>query len=433
MILVLRFATRSIARRSLVKSKPLGDDRVPAERRQLYLLYVTLFQVMLGFGVVIPTLPFFARNLGASALEMGMLITLWAGAQFLFSPFWGGLSDRIGRRPVLLVGLTGYCLTFAAMALSSSLWMLFFARFCGGLLTAATIPTAQAYLADILPADRRGAGMASVGAAMNLGFIAGPAVGGMIAHLGVHTVFWVGAALALLNAIATYFLLPEPAARASLSAGAQAAATTGRRPRGRSGPQAIWFALRSPYAALFTLAFVATFGGSAMFSMLAYYLMDKVNGTEAMTGLAFTVEGATAAVVQLFLVAPVIRWLGEDGTVRASLVVGALGFAGLVVASTFPSILVSLALVATAISALRPTIAALLSTRTELEQGITMGIQTSFDALGRTIGPLWAGFTFRFGAEMPFVFAAAAYAISLGSILWSARREAAARAATPAD
>lgn len=398
------------------------------QRRQLYLLYVTLFQVMLGFGVVIPILPFFARQLGASAFQMGLLITLWAGAQFLFSPVWGGLSDRLGRRPVLLVGLCGYCLTFAALALSTRLWMLFVARFLGGMLTAATIPAAQAYLADVMPPERRSAGMASVGAAMNLGFIAGPAFGGLLATLGVQAALWVGASLALVNAAATFFLLPE-----SLPAAKRAAARAAGG-RGRTGPQAVWFALRSPYAGLFLLAFVATFGGSAMFSMLAYYLMDRVNGTEAMTGLAFTVEGLTASLVQLFVMAPLIRRLGEETTVRLSLVVGMVGFGLLVVAPNYGVVLIAMAFIAAALASLRPTIAALLSVRTQLEQGITMGIQNAFDALGRTVGPLWAGFTFRFGAEVPFIFASAAYGVSLLLTVLGARRQArrAAHAATRA-
>lgn len=369
-------------------------------RRSLWLLFFTLFQTLIGFGIIMPVMPLFARRLGAGSVEMGLLVTVWAGAQFLTSAWWGALSDRIGRRPVLLLGLAGYIVAFAAMGLAPTMPVLLVARLAGGLLSAAAIPAAQAYAADITPPERRGRVMAAMGAAMNLGFICGPALGALIAPFGERVTFFFAAGLAAVNLIATYWLLPEPAERKTAGA---------RRPG--SGLAMVGQALRGPNAILYILAFAATFGGSQMFSMLGFYLMDRFGYGAAEAGIAFTVEGLAAAILQIVVVAPALRWLGEIGTVRTSLVAGALGFGCLVLAPGLAGVLVGLVLIAAAIDCLRPTVAGMLSKRTTLQQGITMGIQTSFDALGRTVGPLWAGLLYRLEPRVPYTALVVIYAL----------------------
>lgn len=370
-------------------------------RKEQYILFGTLFQVLLGFGIVIPILPYFARELGANSVQMGLLVTVWAGAQFLFSPLWGAFSDRVGRRPVLLVGLAGYAFTFGVIAIAQNIWVVMLARFLGGVLSAATIPTAQAYMADTSTEQERAGRMAAMGAAMNLGFIGGPAVGGLLAGIGLgyRQAFLAAMGLALLNWVIAWFALPEPAQR-------KAAAS---KRSGFSGLKAVRIALAGPESLLFLLAFAGTFGGSTMFSMLGFYLMDRLGAEADLTSVAFSVQGVSGVIFQGLLVGWVSRRLGEPRAIGLGLLAGVVGFVGLIAARTFPIILASMVFISLAVSFIRPLVTAMVSRRTRMEQGTTMGIQTAFDALGRTVAPAWAGMVYLWRDWAPFASAIAVY------------------------
>ncbi|MEJ7666438.1 MAG: MFS transporter [Hymenobacter sp.] len=174
----------------------------------LVIIFVTVFIDLLGFGIIIPLLPFYAESFGASALTIGLLGTSFSLMQFLFSPIWGRWSDRIGRRPVILFGLMGPCLSHLVLALSTSLMLLFLARIIGGI-AGATIPAAQAHIADVTTPENRAKGMGMIGAAFGLGFIFGPAIGGVLSRVSPETPMWFASALCLANFIAAWFLLPE--------------------------------------------------------------------------------------------------------------------------------------------------------------------------------------------------------------------------------
>src|SRR5690625_2395126 len=149
-----------------------------------------MFFVMVGFGIIIPVLPFYAEELGASPAELGLLMAVYSLMQLLFAPMWGRISDRIGRKPVIMIGILGLSLSFFLMALSTELWMLFAARIIGGFLSSANMPTVMAYVADITSEEDRGKGMGIVGAATGLGFIFGPAVGGMFSIFSIDAPFY---------------------------------------------------------------------------------------------------------------------------------------------------------------------------------------------------------------------------------------------------
>ena len=155
----------------------------------LVIIFVTVFIDLLGFGIIIPLLPFYAESFGASAFTIGLLGTSFSLMQFLFSPVWGRWSDQIGRKPIILLGLLGSCLSYVTLALASSLTLLFVARIIGGI-AGANIPTAQAYIADITTPENRARGMGLVGAAFGLGFIFGPAIGGLLSRVSPETPMW---------------------------------------------------------------------------------------------------------------------------------------------------------------------------------------------------------------------------------------------------
>ena len=382
-------------------------------RRQQYLLYFTLFQVLVGFGIVIPILPHFALELGATSFHMGLITTVWAIAQFLFSPMWGAFSDRIGRRPVLLIGLIGYVLSFVLMGVAQNIWMVMLARFLGGLLSAATIPTAQAYVADTSTGEERTQRMSAMGAAMNLGFMSGPALGGLLAAagLGFRATFLVAGGMAVVNLVLAYFTLPEPAHRRAAAAR-----------KGFSGLKAVSIAMAGPEVMLYLLAFAGTFGGSAMFSMLGFFLKDRMQAGPEALAVALTVEGVCATLFQGVLVGRSAQRFGEERSVAWSLLVGAGGFLTLVFARSFWHVLVGVVLISVAISFVRPLVTAMVSKRTRLEQGVTMGIQTAFDALGRSLGPLWSGAVYLWRDWAPFATSVVVYLLFYGLIQTAWRR-----------
>ncbi len=382
----------------------------------LYILYTGMFLVMAGFGVIIPILPFFARDLGASPLDMGLLVTLFALAQFIFAPIWGNYSDRLGRKKILVFSQAGYALSFFLMGMATSVSVLHLARVLGGLLSAATFPTAHAYIADFTSKEERTRSLGAMGAALNLGFILGPAAGGLLAPLGLKMTFFIAGTSILLTAAATALLLPEsPRAARSVSS-----------PQ-LPGPRAILVAINSPLALFFYLAFAVTFAGSSVFSMLSYYMMDKVDATPAHTAWAFTVMGATSAVVQGLFIGRVVDLLGEERTMAVALALGGLGYLSLSAAGSLTTVLASLIITSTAMALLRPTITSAISRATTLGQGLTLGVQSSFDSLGRIVGPLWAGLTYAYLVEAPYLSAALVFLASLVAVLFThpSRREAA--------
>jgi multidrug resistance protein len=178
------------------------------KRSPLYLMALTILIDFAGFGVVLPLLPFWAERQGAGALGVGLILTIYALAQFIFTPVLGALSDRYGRRPIIIASLLIEALSLALSALAGSLPMLFVARFIGGL-GASNIGSAQAVVADVTSVEKRARDMGLIGAAIGLGFVVGPALGGVLAPLGPTLPFWVAMSIALANALLVLRFLPE--------------------------------------------------------------------------------------------------------------------------------------------------------------------------------------------------------------------------------
>ncbi len=184
-------------------------------RKNLYLLAFTLVVVMLGFGMVIPILPFYIRQFNAGGSAFGMLVAIAALTEFLFGPLWGSLSDRTGRKPILVIGMFGYGLSMLLFGLSTQLWMLFASRALSGVLSSAMLSTAMAYIGDSTSSRERGGGMGLLGAAAGVGTIVGPGIGGLLAKRSLATPFFFAAGLSLLSLLLIILLLPESRPRAA--------------------------------------------------------------------------------------------------------------------------------------------------------------------------------------------------------------------------
>jgi len=359
-----------------------------------------MFLVMVGFGIVMPILPFFARRFGASPVQMGLLVTLWAFSQFVAAPFWGAAADRVGRKPVLIIGLLGYAIGFLGMAFAQSYAVLLSARVLGGLLSASVVPAGLAIAADLSAPEDRSAVMGQMSAGFGMGFLVGPALGGAFAPAGPSAPFYAAAGTSLLALPLVILWVTEPPTDATRAAA------------GNLGLLAVYRALRSPEMPLYLMAFAGTFGGSSMFSMLGYYAMDRAGGTPSHVSVMFTALGLGGLLTHTLLVGRVARRWGEPAGIRIGFLTGAVGFLGVALAGQPAAITVAVGLTSVAMGLIRPSLAALNSRMTTSGYGTSLGLQTSFDSLGRTLGPLWAGTIYGAVIVGPFLAAAAVYLLA---------------------
>ena len=180
-----------------------------ASRKNLFILSFTLLVVMLGYGMVMPIMPFYIENFGAGGTELGWLMSTYSLMQLIFAPIWGVLSDRHGRKPILAIGVLGYAITLLMFGLAQSFVMLFIARSLSGILSSATMPTAMAYIGDNTPQGEKSKGMGQLGAMVGVGVILGPLLGGLLSTDSLSLPFFIGSALAFLALLLVIFFLPE--------------------------------------------------------------------------------------------------------------------------------------------------------------------------------------------------------------------------------
>lgn len=360
------------------------------ERRYLPLLFVVMFFVMVGFGIIIPVLPFFAENIGATPTELGWLMAVYSFMQFLFAPMWGNLSDRYGRKPMILIGISGLALSFFLFAMATKLWMLFAARIIGGFLSAATMPTAMAYVADVTTEENRGKGMGMIGAAVGLGFIFGPAIGGIFSATSLTVPFWIAGCLSLLTAVFVFFFLQESLPKEKRSIG------QAKRPSLSS-------ALQGPLARLYMLQLIVTFSLAGLEATFAYFAAKRAGLTSKELGYIFMIMGLAGAIVQGGLLGKLIASFGERTVIRGGLFLSALGFFLILFINHFWTAALYLTIFGIGNGVIRPCVSSLLTKYTTGGQGSATGVLSSFDSLGRIGGPAIAGWLFTLKPSLPYV------------------------------
>jgi DHA1 family tetracycline resistance protein-like MFS transporter len=362
----------------------------------LVVIFVTVFIDLLGFGIIIPLLPFYAESFGASALAIGLLGTSFSLMQFLFSPIWGRWSDRVGRKPIILVGLMGSCLSYLALALATSLPLVFVARIIGGI-AGANIPTAQAYIADVTTPENRARGMGMVGAAFGLGFIFGPAIGGVLSRISPETPMWFASALCLANFVAAWFLLPESrkANESTKQLGRMAAFR-----HARSKPALLL---------IFTLFFLVTLAFSGFETTFAIFSEAKFGFTTSTIGFLFAFIGVVLALVQGVLVGRVVKIVGEKRLIPLAIGSIAVGIGLVPLAWSVPTLLVALGVLAVGMGFNSPSLTAMVSKLSDPDdQGGNLGLASSLGSLGRVVGPAWGGYLYdTYGMTTPYMAAAA--------------------------
>jgi DHA1 family multidrug resistance protein-like MFS transporter len=379
--------------------------------KNLFLLAFSLVVVMLGFGMVIPILPFYIEQFHAGGSAFGALVAIAALTEFLFGPVWGSISDRTGRKPILMIGLFGYGLSMLLFGLSTELWMLFASRALSGVLSSAALSTAMAYIGDSTSDKERGGGMGLLGAAAGAGTIIGPGIGGLLAKGSLSTPFFIAAGMSLLSLVLIAMLLPESLPR-------EYRALAERRLQFINF-QSLLRALKGPIGFLLFLASFATLGTSNFETIYSLYMADKLSYPPGRIGIILTVVGAIALIGRGLLTGAFTKRWGEETVIKASLLAAAVGFILLLLASTYPAVLLATGFFSFAVTFLRPSIHSLTSQRATVGQGTALGLSNSFVSLGRIIGALGAGVLFDFGMEYPYLLGLGILLIGLvASLVW---------------
>lgn len=377
----------------------------------LGIVFTTVLIDLLGFGIVLPILPLWAEDFGASPVQIGIITASYAVMQFLVAPILGRISDRHGRRPVILVSLVGTVVAFLMIGFAQGILIIFLARVLQGA-AGASYAAAQAYVADVTEPKDRAHGMGLIGAAFGMGFLLGPAMGALFAMIDARTPFFVAAALALANLLLAYRRLPE-----SLKPGAAPART--------SRLAAVRRILASRrLGPLVWLTFVANFAFVAMETTFALFGAWRFDYDMVQMGLLFAYIGVLAAASQGYLVRRMVARSGEPRVMLIGLVGTAAGLLLLAVSESLWLLLIALALMALASGLVFATTTALISlSARDDEQGMVLGVTASATGLARIGAPLLGGLLFQHvDVSAPMLLGAALFALCALGGAWAVGR-----------
>ena len=354
--------------------------------RPLLIIFLTILVNLIGFGIIIPLLPFYAETFGASPLMIGLLFASFSLAQLFASPVLGAWSDKWGRRPILIFSLVGPVVSFVMLAMAHSLAMLFAARIVDGL-SGGNITTARAYIGDIATEENRAKSFGMLGAAFGLGFIIGPALGGLFAHISYTAPIWAAAAITVAATLLAWFWLPETVHRVNAVSG-----SPWRALRELSG--------RADLRLLFAIDFLY-WGSFAVYQTTFALFGARRFGFDAThTGYLLAAFGFLGVLVQVGLVGPVVKRLGERRTLTAGLIFAAVGWGGSAMTHSLPLFIAMLVPGALGIGFCNPSLVSLVSGAAgKHEQGRVQGAAGALESLGRTIGPVWGNGVLQWAGE----------------------------------
>jgi len=384
------------------------------KNKPLSAIFLIVFIDLLGFGLILPLLPFYAESFGASDTVIGLLVASYAAAQLVGAPLLGRLSDRFGRRPILLFSLLGTLISFLILGFAKTLWLLFIARISDGI-TGGNISVAQAYIADVTDEKSRAKGLGMIGAAFGLGFIFGPATGGFLSQWGYAVPAFAAAGLVAINLLMVFFWLPE-----SLTAEKRAMLAQAEKPKFTIG--ALLDALKRPFSgSLLITRFVFGLAFSIFQTIFSLYALRRFNLDAQQTGYVLTYVGILSVVVQGGLVGKLSEKFRDDLLITVSVGIMAISLLGWAFVPTVTMLLIILAPIAFSGGILNTVISsALTKTVQPQEIGGILGLATSLESLTRVIAPTLGGLLLeKLGYWSPGVFGAFVLTI-LFAYVWRA-------------
>lgn len=376
-------------------------------QRPILFLMINMFIAMLGIGLIIPILPEFLKEFGAGGKTAGYLVAAFGLTQFLFSPLAGEWSDKYGRKIMIVSGLVLFTISNLIFALAEHTWVLYLSRLIGGIGAAAMIPSMLAYVADITSEANRGKGLGLLGAAMSLGFVIGPGIGGFLAELGLRMPFYISAAVGAVAAIGSMLFLSE-----SLAKEKQLAARNDKSKKENIFIQ-LGTSFRSSYFIMLVLIFTMTFGLANFEVIFPLFVDAKFGYTPRDISIIITVGALAGTIVQAALIGKLITRFGEKKLINWTFFFSAVAMVLMLLSGNFWYMLVLTVLFFTLTSIMRPAINTLISKRAGDEQGFVAGMNNAYMSLGNIFGPAVAGTLYGFHLNAPYLFGAIILVLSL--------------------
>ncbi|MFJ7825121.1 MFS transporter [Psychrobacillus sp. NPDC096623] len=382
----------------------------------LYILMFNMFIAMSGIGLVIPVMPQYLETFGVAGQALGFIIASFAFGQFLFSPLAGDLSDTLGRKKLIMVGLIIFSASQLWFGLATHEWMLYTARFVSGIGGAFLIPATMAFVADITSLEERGKGMGFLGASMSLGFMVGPAIGGFLAKVSLTFPFYMASVAAVIAAVISLIILPDIK---------NAVSEIPPEPKKRENILTqMKNSVKTPYFMMLIIIFVFTFGIANFQTTFSLYVDHKYNYTPQDIAVVLTVGGFIGVIVQTLVVEKLFKRFGELNVILVNLIVAAIAFLLFFVVDGFALVLLVASIFSTATTLIRPAVNTVISKLAGNEQGFAAGMNNAYMSLGSMVGPALAGMFFDININYPFIIGSI---ILLGSwaitLVWIKRKK----------
>lgn len=361
----------------------------------LITIFFTVFLDILGFGIIIPLLPFYAKNFGANEFVIGMLMASNGLAQFIFNPIWGRVSDKYGRRPVMLITVLGSGFAYYLFGVANSILVLFISRLLAGI-TGATVGVAQSCISDLTTREERSKVLGMLGAAFSLGFVFGPIMSGLLYDYGAHLPGYVAGVLSILNFIMVYFFLPE--------------SNTNKESKSTTKKAFDWDGFKESIknqemANILLIQFITMLSISNLFATSALFLNAKFHYDVKETSWIFAYFGICSSIIQGLVVGKLTAKYSEAKLLVFSAIAQAIGLGLMPFSPNLFSLLLTTGLIFCGNSVMNPCLTSLISKRAKESQiGVTLGVSQSLGSFARIFGPLWGGYIFySAGYQYPYI------------------------------
>ncbi|MDL5376706.1 MFS transporter [Exiguobacterium mexicanum] len=385
------------------------------QKKQLAILMLNMFIAVAGFGIIIPIIPDYLKMIGEGGTAAGLMISVFAGAQLLMSPIAGKWADVYGRRLMIILGLIGFTISMGVFYLSDNLTVLLISRAIGGVGAALLIPAIFAYVADITTLKQRAKGNSYISAAMSLGIVIGPGIGGFFAEFGLKAPLLLSAIVSFVAVISSIILLKEPDREPYVQTS-----------EGESLPRQLVSSTRKPYFFVLVINLVMAFGLMAYESVLGLFVSETFSATPQQIAVMITGTGIVSVIVQLFAVDRLVSLFGEIKVVLIFIMLAALGFLFSLFAGSYTIFFAVTLIIFLSTSILRPVLNTLVSKMADKEQGFAMGMNNAYMSIGNIVGPTLAGIAFDIDMRYPFVMGLVLLLVTFaGTLNWSKRNTAA--------